>query len=162
MKSEDSIHCELWKLIENFRLPGVLIWHTPNGQKRGFREQSTAKAMGMLAGVPDLAYVAKFTVGFLELKREDGIISDAQLDFMSKARFQGIDVDVAYSVIGAAKILQARGVIDPSIKFISSDESTAIRRAQGRTAKAKTVRPTSGYGPSLRELPGGHTLLTER
>lgn len=143
MKSEDEIHRELWKLIEAYRLPHVLCWHTPNGQKRGFREQRTAKEMGMLAGVPDLAYVAKFSVGFLELKREDGRLSDDQLDFMSTAGFHGINVDVAYSVIEAAQILQIRGVLDPSITFKTSDESLAIRGARGRTARAKTVRPIS-------------------
>lgn len=142
MKSETDIQRELWKLIEAYRMPGVIIYHVPNGEKRDIRTAVRLKEIGVVPGVPDLPYIVNGTPGFLELKREDGTVSIDQSKFMFDASCQGVRVDIAWSVIEGAQILQAVGVLDPSIKF-TSDESTAIRRAQGRTVRRRAVRPTS-------------------
>lgn len=145
MKSETSIQIELWKLIEAYRLPGVIIYHVPNGEKRHIRTARRLKEMGVTPGVLDLPYIANGRAGYLELKKGDGALSKPQLDFIAQCAGQGVRVDVAYSVIEAAQILQSRGVLDPTIKFTVSDDP-GDRRARGRTVRDKTVRPTHAEG----------------
>ena len=144
MKSETSIQIELWKLIETYKLPNVLVFHIPNGEKRGIKTAMRLKQMGVLPGVPDFCYIANFRVGFLELKRADGRPSNAQLEFMGEAAWNLILVDVAHSVSEGAQILQKRGVFDPNINFISDDPSD--RGRAGRTVRKRAVRPTKTTG----------------
>jgi hypothetical protein len=144
VKSETNIQIELWKLIKAYRLPHVLIWHVPNGEKRSPRTAKRLKEMGVTPGVPDFGFIAGLRgPGFLELKKEDGRLSEEQLDFVATAARYGVAVDVAHSVIEGAIILQQRGVLDPTIKFTVLDDPPSDRGARGRTARAKTVRPSN-------------------
>lgn len=143
MKSETNIQRELWKLIEAFRIPGVIIFHIPNGEKRDIRTAVRLKEMGVMPGVPDFIFHVGGVTGYLELKRTDGRRSDSQKAFFVAAWDQKIKVDIAYSEIEGALILQERGVLDPSIKFKLSDDPSAIVRARGRTGRRIPVRPTS-------------------
>jgi hypothetical protein len=122
MKSESTIQRELWKLIEAYKLPGTRIFHVANGEWRSPRTAKRLKEMGVLPGVPDFCFIAENKVGFLEMKTEKGSLSDVQLDFMGAVAFHGVVVDVAHSVIEGARILQQRGVIDPTIRFIESEK----------------------------------------
>lgn len=57
--------------------PKVLIFHIPNGGKRGKTEAARFKAMGVVAGVPDL-FVPAWRI-WIEMKRNDGgTVSPAQ------------------------------------------------------------------------------------
>lgn len=56
---------------------GEMIFHIPNGGKRMPSEAAKLKAMGVLAGVPDL-FIPKYKL-FIEMKRiKGGILSDKQ------------------------------------------------------------------------------------
>ena len=145
MKSEINIQRELWKLIQAYRVPGVIIYHVPNGEKRDIRTAVRLKEMGVTPGVLDLPYIVNGRPGFLELKKEDGRPSKDQLDFMVACANQRVDCDVAYSVIQACLMLQSRGVLDPSIKFKLSDDP-GDRAGAGRTVRRRAVRPTSEAG----------------
>lgn len=141
MKSETAIHIQLWKLIETYRLPGVLVFHVPNGEWRDIRTARRLKEMGVTPGVPDLCYHAEGRTGYLELKKEDGHLSNDQLDFIALAAQQNVSVDIAFSVIEGAILLQQRGVLDPTQKFKITDDPTSDRRAHGRTVRKRAVRP---------------------
>ena len=142
MKSETSIQADLFKIIVAHKLPGVLVWHTPNGEKRDPRTARRLKQMGVLPGVPDIGFIAEQRTGFLELKRADGHLSDDQLDFIATCANHGVRVHVAYSVIEGAQILQQVGVLDPTIKFTVSQPQVG-RGARGRTARQKAVRSSN-------------------
>ena len=75
-----QIQCVQW-----FRLqyPNILIHHSPNGGKRSYVEAAIFKAMGTLAGWPDLfiAYKSNGFGGlFIEMKSKDGRPSKSQKD----------------------------------------------------------------------------------
>lgn len=92
-----------------------LWWHTPNGGPRSKGAAGKLKAMGVLPGVPDLQFMfPDGHVAFLELKRPNGVMSEAQYDFESRCRRYGVEYAVAYSMDQAVEILTAWGVLKPA------------------------------------------------
>ena len=76
-------HNEQTKLVMWVRsfLPEVLIVAIPNGGTRKPKEAIKLKSEGVLAGMPDLAILepsGAFHGLFIEMKTEDGVVSDAQ------------------------------------------------------------------------------------
>lgn len=59
-------------LVQWFRrtYPNVLIFHIPNGGKRGKTEAARFKATGVVAGVPDL-YIPEWKI-WIEMKAKGG------------------------------------------------------------------------------------------
>lgn len=71
--------------------PKILIFHIPNGGKRGIREAAMFKAMGVVAGVPDL-FIPSLTI-WIEMKRKDGgTVSAAQKEIHAYLRGIGHEV----------------------------------------------------------------------
>lgn len=63
-------------------LPGVLIFHIPNGGWRGALEAAIMKGLGVRAGVADLCVMLPGGKPvFVEVKAEGGRLQDAQKDF---------------------------------------------------------------------------------
>lgn len=56
----------------------VCFWHCPNGGKRNIREAARFKRLGLLPGIPDLAFVRAGAIYFLELKSPKGTLSPPQ------------------------------------------------------------------------------------
>lgn len=76
--SEKQLHsqCVAWLRASN--LP-VLAHHSPNEGRRGYIAQADVKAMGVMAGWPDLELIRKDgQTLFIELKRPGGRMSDDQ------------------------------------------------------------------------------------
>lgn len=140
MISEQSIHERVWALFAAYGAPGAVLFHISNEGIRGPRERAKFKAMGGIPGVPDFQWMARGRVGFLELKRAKGRVSDAQQDFCRQAKAQGVTTHVARSVEAAAEFLQTIGVLRADIKFQSSREPE-LRGAQGG-AEALASVPT--------------------
>lgn len=86
---------------------GLLI-HIPNGEYRPSATARRLKAMGVVAGVPDLFLPAPRQMGsrwlhgmFIELKVGKGRPSLAQLEWMDKLRAQNYFVVVCYDTVEA-------------------------------------------------------------
>ena len=83
-ESELQRACVRW-----FRLqyPGVLLFHIPNGGKRGAREAAMFKAEGVVAGIPDL-FLAEARHGFhglfIEMKAGKNTATPAQKEMMGR------------------------------------------------------------------------------
>jgi len=105
-------------LIQHLRLYAdkrVLYWHTPNGGARSKATGRNLKAMGVLPGVLDLAFLLPDgSPAFLELKSKDGRLEPAQTDFMVKCEALGVPCAVASNIDVALEILTAWGVLKPS------------------------------------------------
>jgi hypothetical protein len=80
--------------------PAGVVFHIPNGGKRGKIEASILKGMGVLAGAPDLCVVRPFgSVSWVEMKAsKDEKPSKAQLEFHDALRARGHDVSVMYDL----------------------------------------------------------------
>ena len=107
--TECAIHVSI---VEYLRLvlPGALIWHTPNGGKRGAREAAELKRMGVKAGVPDIAIVIDGRLYFLEVKTPKGVLSEPQEQFCVALDCHGIPWAVVRSVEDARAFLAAHSV----------------------------------------------------
>lgn len=78
---------------------GVPHHHSPNGGRRSLREGARFKAMGTMAGWPDLEIPVPrrpFHGMFCEVKALDGKVSEAQAECMAMLRANGYYVFVAW------------------------------------------------------------------
>lgn len=108
-------------LVAHLRLradPRVIWLHIPNAP-RSKVAGARLKAMGMLAGAPDLMFVLPDrSVCFLELKKpaivkgdRAGKLSASQVTFAQRCEAIGIECAAAYTIDQAVAILEAWGVI---------------------------------------------------
>lgn len=88
--TEQSMHISVASFLKRALPPEILWFHCPNGGKRNLKEASLLKAMGTLAGVPDLIFVMpNGQAAFLELKTKTGEHSPEQITFAQRARLIG-------------------------------------------------------------------------
>ena len=106
-------------------LPGVLFFHVPNGGKRGKAEAGRLKAMGTLAGIPDLIVLVAGKCHGLELKTDTGRLSREQKAVAERFRRAGCEYEVARSVAGARLNLQRWGAIEPSTPLAATVRAAA-------------------------------------
>lgn len=112
-QSETSIHLQVAAYLRRAWPAHLLWWHTPNGEKRARKLRTKAdgtvvayspeggklKAMGALAGVPDLIFIMPDKQpAFIELKRADGDLSDDQIAFRDRVCALGCAYVVCRSV----------------------------------------------------------------
>ncbi len=91
--------------------PNLVFYHPANGGFRNVREASKLKAMGVKAGVADLAVVLPdLRAAFIELKTATGRINANQAEFQSTCDRLGIPYAVCRSVDDVAATLTGWGV----------------------------------------------------
>ena len=99
-----------WCRMQEGRHPELgLLFHIPNGGRRGKAEAARFRAEGVKAGVPDLmlpvARGGKHGL-FLELKRKaGGRVRPEQKDWLEQLRQQGYEAQVCRGWEGAAEAL---------------------------------------------------------
>ena len=67
----------------------VVFFHVPNGGNRSLREGAIFKAMGVVAGVPDLIIAWPGIIAAIELKAGKGSASEAQLEVQERMKAIG-------------------------------------------------------------------------
>lgn len=90
-----------------YQFPDIIIHHSPNGGYRNAIEGAKFKAMGTLAGFPDLLILAKcggYGALFVELKTSTGRQSERQKDFEAYCKKNGYAYEVARSTDEFARI----------------------------------------------------------
>lgn len=94
-------------------LPPEIIWyHVPNGGARSRTEGGILKAMGVLAGVPDITVILPHGVAaFIELKSGKGKLTEAQTAFRDRVRGFGCPYAEARTLEDVAGFLG--GLIEP-------------------------------------------------
>jgi hypothetical protein len=97
--SEDRLQSEIffwfWNTYPTYRR---CLFHVPNGGFRNLKEAAKLKAMGVVAGVPDLLLVNNGALVAFELKTPTGRLSDKQKLVHSAWIAQGIPVHVVRSL----------------------------------------------------------------
>lgn len=110
--AELQIHCAIVELLRVKALPSLIWFHVPNGEKRDKRTAAKLERMGVLAGVPDIAFVFRNgEAAFIEVKRAGGRLSPQQIAFLSRCRDNGINHAVVSSVDEAAEVLWHWGAL---------------------------------------------------
>ena len=105
-----------WAQYASGKYPELaLMYHIPNGGKRGKAEAVRFKAQGVKAGVPDICLPVargKYHGLYIELKRvKGGRVSAAQEEYIEALRKQGYKVAVCFGME------QARDVIIEYLEF---------------------------------------------
>ena len=88
-----------------FNFPGIIIFHIPNEGKRSIMMNKRLVAEGMIPGIPDLC-VPQWNV-FVEMKRENGRLSQVQKTTIKKLEASGQTVIVGYGARDASKKILA-------------------------------------------------------
>ena len=78
--------------------PGVFAFHVPNGGWRSKIEGAILKAIGTVAGVPDIICIFEGRCYALELKAERGRVTDLQRVVHERLREAGAHVAVAHGI----------------------------------------------------------------
>ena len=96
-------------------IPAPGIVHASGHEQRGHGKaallrQAQLKAMGTLAGFPDLIVIADGVTVFLEVKAPGGSLSQSQRDFREAMQSQGIAWALVRSPADALEAVRAAGI----------------------------------------------------
>lgn len=109
--TEEAIHRAIVAHVAVRARPGVVYWHTPNGEARGPGLGGKLKALGTRAGMPDLMLLSGGRLYALELKRERGRLTDHQRRALSELEAAGAVTAVAYGLDDALGRLTSWGLL---------------------------------------------------
>ena len=106
-----SEHDEQVALITWFRYqhPKLVIFAIPNGGLRNKAVAVKLRKEGVLRGVPDLFLMLPKNGRhglFIEMKSKDGVLTDAQADFIEVARETGYQAEVCYGFDQAKHVIE--------------------------------------------------------
>jgi hypothetical protein len=113
-RPEEQIHKAVISHLAARSYPDTFFWHTPNGGKRHIAEAAKFKAMGVVAGVPDILILKGGRLYALELKAPGGRLSDAQRKVGALMEKCGATISVAKSIDEALVTLEYWGILKRS------------------------------------------------
>ncbi len=92
-------------------VPGLVWFAVPNGGWRNAREAGRMKAEGVKAGAPDLLFWHGGRSFALELKAENGRLTDTQQNMLISLRAAGVTASHVHGLDQALAWLEQRGLI---------------------------------------------------
>lgn len=109
--NENQVHKAIVGHLRYRGIVRMLPMHIANNP-RGPRDGARLKAMGLLAGAPDMAYALyDGQIVWHEIKTEEGKLSHVQKDVHERLRQLGHQILVSYGLDDALKLLTKRGII---------------------------------------------------
>lgn len=107
---EDILQMQVARFL-NLAAPDLLWFHPANGGYRNPREARKLKDMGVLPGVPDLAFILPGGLsGFIELKAGKNTLQPSQKNFMVRAIAAGSAWQLCRSIEEVETTLRTWGV----------------------------------------------------
>jgi ribonucleoside-diphosphate reductase alpha chain len=119
--TEEAIQRTVFAHLRVRAAPGVVAFHVPNGGYRRPTEAARLKGLGVRPGVPDLVAVHRGQVYALELKREGGRATDAQLQAIKDIRSAGGHAEVCYGLDCALAALERWGLVRGRADVLTAD-----------------------------------------
>ena len=110
MPPEQALQVEIVQWMKRTLPPEVVFFHVPNGGNRSAREGAIFKAMGVVAGVPDLLIAWPGVVVAIELKAGKGKASPAQEIMHERLKAIGWHVAEARTLSDFQSVLIGLGV----------------------------------------------------
>jgi hypothetical protein len=110
-RSEDMIQRAVFAHLRMRAVAGVFAFHPANG---GFRRPIEAKilvGLGVVAGVPDIIAIKDGRTYALEIKTEDGRLTDRQCETIELMRGAGATIAVAFGIDEAIAALETWGLL---------------------------------------------------
>ena len=109
--SENQIQRAIFDHLRARGAPGVFAFHPFNGGYRRPTEAAIYKALGVVAGTPDIIAIHAGRVFALELKAEGGRATAAQLECIAALREAGAVTAVAVGLDQALATLEGWGLL---------------------------------------------------
>lgn len=107
--SEKAIHAAVIAHWRVFGVPGSLVATIPNEGAKG--------QAGLRKGLPDLLVISpQLPIGFIELKKDGGLVSEAQADFAQLCHLRGIPWEVTFGRDEPICILEKWGAVKRMVK----------------------------------------------
>ena len=110
LQPEQALQVECVQWMKRHLCKQVVFFHVPNGGNRSAREGVIFKAMGVVAGVPDLIIAWSGVVVAIELKAGKGRTSPAQEVMQGQLKAIGWHVAEARSLSDFQAVLIGLGV----------------------------------------------------
>lgn len=112
-RQEQDLQRAIIKLLETTGAGRrCIVFHPPNGGARRRVEAAILKGMGVVPGVADLIFILPGGIAkALELKSEEGRLSDHQLRWGARMKELRADYAVARTLDEAVEILTAWGIL---------------------------------------------------
>ena len=107
---EEDLQRTVVKFLRKHLVGNSVVFHVPNGGRRGFLEAQRFKRMGVLAGMVDLGVVNDGRLIGLELKAGKGRVSDTQAWCHRQLNAAGAYVFVCRSLDDVIAALKETGV----------------------------------------------------
>jgi VRR-NUC domain len=101
-------------IVQHYRhraAPGVFMFAVPNGGFRRPVEAAIMKATGTVPGVPDTIWIKGGQVYALELKAENGRLTEAQERVLIELREAGAMATHAHGLDEALRVLEGWGLL---------------------------------------------------
>jgi hypothetical protein len=118
-RPEDQIQRACFQHLAWRGVPGLFAFHPANGGWRSPVEARIFKGLGVVAGVPDIIIIHGCQIYALELKADDGRVTDAQLACHERLRTAGARVGVAFGIDRALRQLSEWGLSRPDSLHVS-------------------------------------------
>lgn len=136
--SEHVIQCRLIDYLVYAAKPEVYYFAIPNQGNRHIYNATKMKAEGVRAGVADLCFMLPGgTVGWLEMKKPSGSLSDPQKQFRERCALLGHKWALAKSVDEAIEVLTKWDALKPAYRRSASFFSTAHLEATKLTKQTE-------------------------
>jgi hypothetical protein len=115
MTTEHQIHASILKYLRAVLPHGWLVMHVPNGGSRNPIEGARMKALGVVAGWPDISiYGGGHNSGgqafFMEVKSAKGRLSNCQHQIIDRLKDMGFPVAVVRSIDDAQRLVAEWGL----------------------------------------------------
>jgi hypothetical protein len=111
VKREQAIQRAVFAHLRQRSSPNVFAFHPANGGYRTPIEAAIFKALGVVAGTPDVICIKRGKVFALELKADGGRLSKNQATTIEAMRAAGAVVEVAAGIDQALAILDGWGML---------------------------------------------------
>jgi len=120
---EDAIHAGIVEFLTIAAHPRLLWWHVPNGAMVKPSARMYFARLGAFAGMADLNLVLPDkSIAFLEIKNQDGRLSEAQQAFQAKCALLKLKYRVVRSISEAEEILRSWGALRGTVAVDNSHE----------------------------------------
>jgi VRR-NUC domain len=90
---------------------GMVFLHVPNGGARSAIEGAIFKSLGVIPGAPDLLLWHDGKSYAIELKAEDGKVTDAQVAVLNRLSAAGVYTSICHGVDRAIACLETWGLL---------------------------------------------------
>ena len=117
--SEAQIHAAVVAYCHRAMRPGVVVHHSPNEGKRTRWEGAQLKRTGVMAGWPDLTFIAGGRAYGLELKTAKGRLTPPQAIAHDRLKEAGMKVEIARSVEEAVAVLRGWNLVREDVRLVN-------------------------------------------